>query len=181
MTDFPTLGDYNGRPIVGTALAVRGIGGGLDDPLAIDAEIVPIGGHRMLCIPVVCVDHQYPVEDRKNPDEGGVTLTHIFKGDGPLFFVDPTVVDQARGEHQHKVMLAQKAIADAKDAEAKAKKGTGAQPAGRRATQSVLGVDREALLKPTSLPVRPCVGAGRRLRRVRVGRRDGRARAASRR
>lgn len=146
MSDTPTtLGEYRGRPIVGTALAVRKVGGGLDDPLAIDAEIVPVGGHRMLCIPVVCIDHQYPAEDRKKPDEGGVRLTHIFEGDGPVFFIDPTAVERARGEHQHKVMLAQKALDDEKERAAKAKKGTGEAPVDNG--QVVLEVDAEAMVQ----------------------------------
>ena len=136
MTD---LGEYMGRPIDATSIAVRGIGGGLDDPLAIDPEVVPIGGHRMLCVPVVCVEHTPRVKDRKEPDEDDLTLVHIFVGDGPVFFIDPGVVIEARQEHAEKVQLAASEQERRKRA-AKAQGGGGEDP-----EQRVLDVDAEAL------------------------------------
>jgi hypothetical protein len=150
MTDTPTtteatFGEYDGRPVDEIALELRGLGGGLDDPLAVDGERMEIGTEFMVCVPAVVVEHRPKVKNRKEPDEGALTLVHVAIGNGPIFPVDADspYIEQARGEHQTKVLLAQKAVEDAKalaKAQAEQAKRDGAGPG-----QGALAVDTEAL------------------------------------
>lgn len=133
------LGEYRGRDIDGVSMTVVGLGGGLDDPIAVDPEVVEIGEERMLCVPVVCVEHKPKVHNRKEPDAGDLELVMIFTANGPQFFVEGGVVAEARMAHLEKVTLEERRRDEAKQAK-KSKDVAGATDG-----QTELEVDEDSL------------------------------------
>src|ERR1700691_5667696 len=76
------LGFYKGHPIVDTKTIVRKTGDGLSNPVAITAQVVPIGETGHMVNRFICVKHQY--ESNRN-DEGevvSVTLVQVYESIG---------------------------------------------------------------------------------------------------
>lgn len=91
---MPNLGEYDGRPIVGMEISVRKTGDGLSKSLKVDAREIHIGEVGYAVLKWVCVDHAHPVENRKEPSDGGVIFKPILDA-LTVTFIDGDVVMEA--------------------------------------------------------------------------------------
>ncbi len=81
------LGEYNGRPIVGTGIIIRNTGDGLSKAMTVDPRDLTIGDQVYVLLEATCVDMHYPVEDPKYPAIGGVRRIPVLSA-GTATFID---------------------------------------------------------------------------------------------
>lgn len=105
---------YNGRKIVGNLMEIRNAGGAFSAELLVAnpdlLEGAKVGDVVSVGMRLVCIDEHYPVEDRKEPSEGGVKHKFVFDPTH-LALVDDDILDGAFEAHAERVQRA-------KDAEA---------------------------------------------------------------
>lgn len=105
---------YNGRKIVGNLMEIRNAGGAFSAELLVAnpelLEGVKIGDEIDVGMRLVCIDEHFPVEDRKEPSEGGIKHKFVFDP-VRLAMVDEDLLQEAFDAHAERVQRA-------KDAEA---------------------------------------------------------------
>lgn len=101
---------HNGRPIVDDKIEIRQTGGEFSKDMLV-ANIDQLldtkqGDELVLAVRVVCVDEHYPVQDRKEPADGGFIRKLIFDS-REVTIVDETVVARFFDEQRDRVQRAQ--------------------------------------------------------------------------
>lgn len=90
----PSLGKFEGRDIVATGLIIRKTGDGLNEAMQVEPRMLKTGEHVYVVLECDVVDVHHPVEDRKDPETGGVVRVHVLDA-GTATFIDADVVTKA--------------------------------------------------------------------------------------
>lgn len=102
------LPEYNGRPVIRTAIKVTNAGDGLSQGLAIDPNVLDIGSTVYIVLECVVDSHEHDRILDKKSDTGLMILNQVLKaGTGTL--IDADVVKDAIAEQAEKIELAREA------------------------------------------------------------------------
>ncbi len=78
-----TLGEFEGKPVVGAAVEVRGVAGGLNDALGVDPVVLTQGEHVVVAFE--CTVAQIRHEAKKGePEDGEQIRVHVLKAAGAV-------------------------------------------------------------------------------------------------
>lgn len=82
---------YEGRDVIETGISIRKAGDGLSEAMHTEPRVLTIGEKIYVVLECVVVAVDFPAEDRKDPNRGGVKRVHVLDA-GTATFVDEEVV-----------------------------------------------------------------------------------------
>lgn len=110
LADTSKLPDYNGRPVVRTAIKITNAGDGLSKGLAIDPQVLDISQTHYVVLECVVDSHEHDRIIAQGNDTGLLVLNQVLvAGTGTL--IDADVVKEAIAQQAEKIERAKDAAA----------------------------------------------------------------------
>lgn len=97
------LGEFGGREVIGTGIAIRKAGDGLSAAMKAEPRLLDAGDEVFVVLRCSVVGVNYEAEDRKDPSVGGMRRIHILDASDAAF-IEEAAVGEAL-EHSREIIL----------------------------------------------------------------------------